>query len=175
MLKNLSIQAVFFVAVFLLISWFQELSLLPTDGELLVPKSNVESLTGETVELSSLSSNGNERQATLYYFWAPWCSVCKLSMPNLQEFHESQLEKPANERVKVVSVALSYESKQEIINFVADRKYDFTTVLGNNQTSEAFKIKGFPTYYLVDENGYLVSKSMGYSTELGMSLRTLTL
>lgn len=175
MLKNLSIQAVFFIAVFLLISWFQERNLLPTDGESALPQVEVETFDGLPINIGDIAKTDEVGQATLYYFWAPWCSVCKLSMPNLQAFHESQIEKPVSERVNIVSVALSYESKEEIINFIAERKYDFTTVLGNNQTSQAFKIKGFPTYYLVDGNGYLVSKSMGYSTEMGMILRTLTL
>ncbi|NVK25472.1 MAG: redoxin domain-containing protein [Gammaproteobacteria bacterium] len=170
MFKNLFIQAVFFVVVFLLISWFRESSLLPTDGEYALPEVTVERLSGQTVPLAQYSG-----KPTLYYFWAPWCSVCKLSMPNLQEFHESQMSKPEAERINVVSVALSYDSKQEVIDYVVDRKYQFTTVLGNVETGAAFKIKGFPTYYFVDENGCLVSKSMGYSTELGMFLRSLTL
>ena len=35
-----------------------------------------------------------------------------------------------------------------------------------------YQIVGFPTYYVIDEAGNLASKSMGYSTELGMRVRT---
>ena len=179
MLKNLSVQAVFFVAVFLVISWFRELSLLPTNGEQAMPDVMVESIaeqsSGQAISTMALLNTDGVNQPTLFYFWAPWCSVCKISMPNLEDFHQSQLDKPQEDRVKVVSVALSYESKQEVVDYLTDRKYQFTTVLGDGAISEAFKIKGFPTYYLVDKNGYLVSKSMGYSTELGMVLRSLTL
>ena len=180
LLINIFIQTVFFIAVFVFISWIRELKLLPTNGDTLVPDVQLQAVvlkkSDSSEQLANLiSSRDFVGQATLFYFWAPWCSVCKLSMPNLQEFHLSQVDNPKSKQVKVVAVALSYESEQEVINYLQERKYGFTSVLGDQQVSDAFKISAFPTYYLIDKNGYLVSKSMGYSTELGMILRSFIL
>ena len=170
MLKNLTLQALFFIGIFMLVSWFREMSLLPTNGEYLVPAAELVTLDNKPINLKDFQG-----KPALLYFWAPWCSVCKMSMPNLQQFYQTQQSKPEHERIQVIAIALSYESTQEVTEYIQERKYQFTALLGNNLTLEAFKIQGFPTYYLMDENGYLTSKSLGYSTELGMNLRSLTL
>lgn len=91
-------------------------------------------------------------------------------MPNLQEFHQQN-----GKNVKVVAIALSYDSKQEVLDFMANNDFDFEHVLGDMNVSQAFKIQGFPTYYIADEKGMLVAKSMGYSSEIGMHIRSYIL
>lgn len=162
MLKNLSIQALVFFIIFHSISWFRELSLLNADGTESIPPLSVQLPNGDQANLSQYSG-----RPVLYYFWAPWCTVCKVSMPNLEDFHQSN-----KGDIQIVAVALSYDSPEQITDFMADKEYNFDYVLGNMDVSEAFKIKGFPTYYLADKNGKLVAKSMGYTSELGMKIRS---
>lgn len=138
------------------------MTLLDTDGSMPVPSLEVKMPSGEAVNLTQYND-----QKTLYYFWAPWCTVCKVSMKNLQDFYRDN-----KDDVRVVAVALSYDSKQEVMDYIADNEYEFDYVLGNINVSEAFKIQGFPTYYIADDKGMLVSKSMGYTSELGMKIRS---
>jgi len=163
MLKNLLGHAIFFVVVFNLISWIRESNLLENNVE--TPAFELTSVDGRQVNSEDLKG-----KATLLYFWAPWCSVCHVSLPNLQGFYE---ENKAD--VNVVSVALSYEDISEVHMSIVDHQLQFTTLLGNMQIAEDFKISGFPTYYLLDEDGKVVSKSLGYSTQLGMELRAFIL
>lgn len=163
MFRSLFLQAIGFSALFLLISWFQTLELLDTSGTTQAPEIRLKATNDETIDLKQFQG-----KTTLVYFWAPWCTVCKLSMPNLQSFHENY-----GEKVNVVAVALSYESEDEVKQYMLDKAYSFPSLLGNHQISQEYKIKGFPTYYVLDEQGKVVSKSMGYSTELGIMLRSL--
>lgn len=154
-----------FFIIFHSISWLRELTLLDTDGSESVPSLQVQHSNGSQIDLSEYKG-----QPVVYYFWAPWCTVCKVSMPNLQEFHQQN-----DGKIKVVAVALSYDSEQEVIDFMESNQFDFDYVLGNVSVSQAFKIQGFPTYYMADEEGKLVAKSMGYSSELGMKIRSYIL
>ncbi|GAB2992432.1 TlpA family protein disulfide reductase [Psychrosphaera aestuarii] len=163
MLKNITVQALAFFLLFQLISWIRELPLLSSDEK--APGYTLTSLKG--TEFNSNIFNG---KPTIVFFWAPWCSVCKVSMPNLQSFYEEN-----GKDINVVSIALSYTSKQEVVDIIEKQSLTFTTLLGNDKTATDYKIKGFPTYYILDANGKVHAKSMGYSSELGIKARTLTL
>lgn len=164
-MKKFLLQALVFFIIFHSISWLRELTLLDTDGSNAVPSLQVQQASGERINLDEFKG-----QPVIYYFWAPWCTVCKVSMPNLQEFHSEN-----GEKIKVVAVALSYDSEQEVVDFMENNDFDFDYVLGNVNVSQAFKIQGFPTYYIADEEGMLVSKSMGYTSEIGMKIRSYIL
>ena len=165
MLKNITIQTLIFIAIFSAITWFKELSLLSTSGDIKAPDFELLDINGKQTSLASLSD-----KPTLLFFWAPWCSVCKFTMPNLQDFYESH-----SDEFNVVSVALSFQSSDEIVNFIRDENYTFPTLLGNDMLSKDYKIQGFPTYYVIDTDSIVVNKSMGYSTEIGMLLRSTIL
>ena len=162
MLKKLLLQAFVFFVIFHGISWLRELTLLDTDGSIAVPNLAVQQIDGNSVNLADYKG-----KPVVYYFWAPWCSVCKMSMPNLQDFHLENKDK-----VHVVAVALSYDSKDEVVAYMEENDFSFDYVLGNVMVSQAFKIQGYPTYYVADKDGMLVSKSMGYTSELGMQIRS---
>ena len=163
MLKNFAGHILFFVVVFNLISWIRETSLLDNDVE--TPAFQLMSVDGEQINSDDLKG-----KATLLYFWAPWCNVCHVSLPNLQEFYEEN-----KTDINVVSVVLSYEDISDVHISIVDHQLQFPTLLGNIQVAEDYKVSGFPTYYLLDEEGKVVSKSLGYSTQLGMELRAFIL
>lgn len=135
------------------------------DGEIEQPAVNTEfvlpSVTGEFIDISN-----NERKTVLYFF-APWCQVCHLSIDNLQ----TQYQK--NEDINVVAIALDYESKSDVDSFVSKHMLTFPIVYGNHAVKQHFNIKGYPSYYVVSENNEILAKSLGYSTELGIYLRTI--
>lgn len=101
-------------------------------------------------------------QRSLIYFFAPWCSICKFSMGN---FAHLEGELP------VVAVALDYRDEQEVADFVKGLDIDIPVLLGNVEIARAYKIKAFPTYYIINAEGKIEMSSMGYSTELGLKIR----
>ena len=104
----------------------------------------------------------------LVYFFAPWCSICSLSADNLNDLRAVRDES----ELKIVMVALSYGSRQEVVDFVAELDLQVPVLFGTEQQMMDYQIQGFPTYYVVDSSGRLQSKSLGYSTEWGMRFRT---
>ena len=163
MLKNLAGQALFFFIIFNLISWIRESALLASEE--MAPSFELASVNGQQINSADLKG-----KPTLLYFWAPWCTVCKVSLPNLQNYYQGN-----KEDVNVISIALSYEQVSDVHSAIVKHKLSFPTLLGNEGVANAYKISGFPTYYLLDKKGQVVSKSLGYSTQIGMELRTLIL
>jgi len=101
----------------------------------------------------------------IVYFFAPWCRVCRLSIGNL----DSLVEKG---RVQwATAVALDYADADEVREFVDGLGISLPVLLGNATTATDWSVRAFPTYYVIDSAGRIQSRSVGYSTWLGMWAR----
>ncbi|MDH5433234.1 MAG: TlpA family protein disulfide reductase, partial [Gammaproteobacteria bacterium] len=105
---------------------------------------------------------------TLIYFFAPWCQVCHASIDNLEDIYQSE-----KDNINIYLVALDWKNLEEILDFLSQHQLSMPVLLGTNQTRSEYKIKGYPSYYLIDSDGKIVSKNFGYSTELGLRVRVL--
>jgi thiol-disulfide isomerase/thioredoxin len=176
-IKKWTLQIIIFVTLFWCISYYKERNMLTT----LVPEQNKQQAmasadkVGATAELSTflptlkgdpIEVKAQDKQ-TIIYFFAPWCQICHLSIGNLQSIYEK------NPHIDIISVALDYESVEDIRDFTNQHQLTFPVVLGNSQVKKQFKISGYPSYYVLNKNNEIVGKSMGYSTELGLYLRSL--
>jgi len=99
------------------------------------------------------------------YFFAPWCFYCRNSIDNLDALVDSGQVGWAS------AVALSYDGENEVRAFVERSGTRLPVLLGTPRTGADWSVRAFPTYYLVDGEGRIVSRSVGYSTALGMRLR----
>lgn len=125
------------------------------------PTHHLSTITGDNISLQS------QGKTTVIYFFAPWCQVCHASIGNLQTIFQN------NEQVDVIAVALDYTSSNEVMKFTQKHQLTFPIALGDAQTKQDFAITGYPSYYVLDENSVITAKSMGYSSELGLYLRSL--
>ncbi len=162
LIKNISVFFILFFCIFFLGSWLREANMLSTGPDVSAPPFELQSLAG--IPVSSDSLRGKK---TLIYFFAPWCPICRISMPNLEDFHHEK-----GREVNVVAIALDYESHEELLAFKEEYALTFPILEGTKVTQEAYRIQGYPSYYILDENGMVTHKSMGYSTEIGMVLRS---
>lgn len=165
MLRSLLIQVISFVGIFAIIfnvfSWFKETSMLSTDTQISVEADTIPTLMNSTVELHSKDAK------TIVYFFAPWCQICHLSIDNLQDFYIK------NENVNVVAVALDYIEGGEVSYFAKQHELTFPIALGTERIKKKYNVIAYPSYYVIDEENTVIAKSLGYSTEFGMYLRTL--
>ncbi len=99
------------------------------------------------------------------YFFAPWCFYCRNSIGNLDRLVKSG--KLAWARV----VALEYGDLDEVREFIKETGVDLPVLLGNQQTTRDWQIRAFPTYFVIDKDGQITSRSVGYSTSIGLQTR----
>jgi len=104
-------------------------------------------------------------EAGIIYFFAPWCGYCRNSIDNLDQLVQDGEVRWAS------AIALSYSNPDEVRGFVSDTEIDLPVFLGTAQTSSDWGIQAFPTYFVIDATGAIHSRSVGYSTWLGIRLR----
>ncbi len=155
-------QILLFIGIFVAISWWQKKDMLPTSSQALAPAFNLVSMNGKVFNFDPKQQNKN----TLIYFFAPWCSICHVSIDNIEAIRKS-----APDKYNFIVIALDWKNKQEVEAFLSDHELNMPVLLGTDQTQLDFKIKGFPSYYVIDKQGILQSKDFGYTTELGMRVR----
>lgn len=146
-------------SIFFGISWYKERTLLAAASA--APAFIAITADGELFRSSELQG-----KPTLLYFFAPWCGICRLSMPNLKYLQAD------NEGLAVYAIALQYDSPQQVAEFVADLELEVPVLLGNQQLATDYQIQAFPTYYVINAEGQVSAKSLGYSTALGLWLRS---
>ncbi len=104
--------------------------------------------------------------AGVVYFFAPWCGVCRHSISNLDK-------QVLDGSIRwATAIALDYGSVQEVSEFVASTGIGLPVLLGSDVTARDWEIRGFPTYFVIDADGNISSRSVGYSTAIGLRLRT---
>jgi thiol-disulfide isomerase/thioredoxin len=105
-------------------------------------------------------------QPGIVYFFAPWCRVCRVSIGNLDSLVEDG-------RVGWATVvALDYADAEEVWDFIERTGVSLPVLLGTARTAADWSVRAFPTYYVIDSSGRIHSRSVGYSTWLGMWARS---
>jgi len=170
LLRSLLLQTIFFVIVFNVISWFRETSMLANDAKMPLNTYKVEQVitkTNQSKQDNSAIFVQAQGKKTVLYFFAPWCQICNLSIENLEALHQK------NKKLAIMAIALDYEDRQSVVDFVKRHQLTFPVVYGTADIKVAFKIKAYPSYYILSKENSIVGKSLGYSTETGLFLRTL--
>jgi thiol-disulfide isomerase/thioredoxin len=104
-------------------------------------------------------------QAGIVYFFAPWCGVCRASIGNLDGL-------VARGQVAWGTVvALDYADAAEVRDFIDRTGVSLPVLLGDAQTAADWSVRAFPTYYVIDASGRIDSRSVGYSSWIGMWVR----
>jgi hypothetical protein len=70
-------------------------------------------------------------------------------------------------------IALDYDTPAAVRDYAERHGLDGLVLLGNAETAAAFRIYGYPTYYVVNAAGRIVSRDFGYTTLPGLWARTL--
>jgi peroxiredoxin len=121
-------------------------------------------------ELPLLDGGGGQSairtgEAGVVYFFAPWCRVCRASIDNLDDL-------VSDGRIGwATTVALDYADADEVREFIERTGVTLPVLMGDPDTAADWSIRGFPTYYVIDAEGRIHSRSVGYSTWLGMWFR----
>lgn len=100
-------------------------------------------------------------------FFAPWCTVCSLESDNWARIQSWRPD------VQVLAVALAWEDKASVLEFVGDDRGRYPVLLGTDTVQEAYKVDSFPTHYIIDAEGRIAWQGSGYTPTVGMLLRLL--
>ncbi len=118
---------------------------------------------GSDAMVSTASLHGKK---TVLLFWAPWCGVCGAESDNIKALHRR-----LGDDVNVISIALAYESIEDVEDFARRHEIDYPVLLGSQRQADDYNVTSFPTAYILDEQGRVAHTVVGYTTQLGLHLR----
>lgn len=94
-------------------------------------------------------------------FWASWCEPCKRSFPWMNELQQQYGENG----FEIIAVNLD-ESRNDAEAFLEKMPAKFDVAFDKSgKTAEAYNLKAMPSSFLIDRDGKLVHKSLGYRAE----------
>ena len=161
--KRRALEALGFVVIVAGIQAWRARDLLPADQRTRAPHFELTSLDGRSWRSTDLAG----RPAVIYFF-APWCGVCAASSPQLRWFHRWR-----GDAVQVLLIGLDYSSPAELHEYARKHSLTMPVLAGNPSTGADYRIRGYPTYYVVDAQGRIARRDVGLTTVVGLWFRTL--
>ncbi|MBE2254212.1 MAG: TlpA family protein disulfide reductase [Myxococcus sp.] len=128
-----------------------------------LPAFELKTLSGGAVTSSSFTG-----KPALLAFWAPWCTVCETESRNL-----GWAQTLVGDRARVVSVATAWQTPEQVTAYAQRNGVDYPVLLDEVGLADQLNVTAFPTVYFVDERGHIKGSAVGYTTTLGLVLRTL--
>jgi peroxiredoxin len=162
--RSLLFNGVLILAVFILVTTFQSRNMLATGGQV-APELRGTTLEGEYYDLEGAGS-----RPALVYFFAPWCKICAASADNLNRLRRWRSETD----LEMVAVALDWGDVEEVRDYVQSHELDIPIVLGDSNVARQWQIYAFPSYYVLDSEHRIARRDIGYSSQLGLLWRALT-
>lgn len=119
-------------------------------------------LDGVTIDGRTLTLSGPPR-ATLVYFWATWCPVCRLEEGAIGSI---VVDHP------VVTVAMQSGTDTDLARHQKERGLAVPVL--NDTTGELatnWGVRVTPTFFVVDRQGHIRFRETGYTSEAGLRFR----
>jgi thiol-disulfide isomerase/thioredoxin len=147
-----------FALIFYGVLWWQTKDMLSASGDVQINPLTLVSLEGSVHTVAP-----DHQRATLLYFFAPWCSVCEATIGHLDDVDP--------QRYNIVVIALDYDNTNDVADFIDRTGLSKAVYLGTRELREAFQVKGYPTFYILDPDFRVIDKSMGYATVLELKIK----
>jgi thiol-disulfide isomerase/thioredoxin len=104
----------------------------------------------------------SKERPDLLFFWATWCVICKVSVPEMMAF--------AKERGLDV-IAVTDEDPELVKKFLADYKEPFPEIVAidpHRVTFQGYGVSGTPTFVIVDPEAIVQFYQTGYTGDGGL-------
>ena len=125
----------------------------------------VEATEVNTLERLTQQLNAQKGHVVYVDFWASWCVPCRQSFPWMNELQEKYKAKG----LKVISINLDH-NKELATQFLQQNPANFQIIYdAKGLIARKYKLKGMPSSFIVDQNGDLVSKHVGFNKEKALA------
>ena len=113
----------------------------------------------KTIDDKTMRISDFKGKIVLIDFWATWCRPCVATMRELKKVYERY-----GDKIVIISISLNKE-KNDVIEFI--NKEGIKWIIGwdpKGDIARKFNIKAIPTLLIVNKDGILVKKVVGYHT-----------
>jgi len=161
---------IFFVALFAIILIFSGCQLksqkkeVPTQNKQeetkIEQKHKMPSFTLTSVDGTTVNSDQFKGKVLLIDFWATWCPPCREAIPHLIQMKKEHKD----EDFDIVGISLDGSDKiDKVKKFISDVGINYNICMGSDSVEKDFGgIPAIPTIFLIDKNGSIVNKWIGF-------------
>jgi peroxiredoxin len=113
-------------------------------------RKNAAKFTLADVNGAQVSLADYKGKVLLLNFWATWCGPCKIEIPWFVQFNRTYKDRG----FAVVGVSLDDDGWKSVKPYLAEKKIDYTVVVGNNDVSKSYgDVESLPTTFIIDRDG----------------------
>jgi cytochrome c biogenesis protein CcmG, thiol:disulfide interchange protein DsbE len=152
------------IALLIGAGWFARDRFLPIEVGSRAPEFAAVDLDGRPVKLSDLAG-----EVVLLNIWATWCPPCREEMPSMQRLHK----KMGEDGVNIIAVSIDAPiGSRDLTGNVGGDVADFAKDLGltfpiwhdpAGRIQQTYRTTGVPESFVIDRNGTIVKKVVGFS------------
>lgn len=127
--------------------------------DLAAPTFKLVNLEGKEVSLADLKG-----KVVILDFWATWCGPCKASFPGMQNAVNKFKDRDDVAFLFIDTWENSVDDKRKnAADFIEKNNYSFNVLLDNDsKVVSDFKVEGIPTKFVLDGNGKIRFKAVGF-------------
>lgn len=129
----------------------------PKEKRPLAPDFTLTSVAGKTITLSQLRG-----KVVLLDFWATWCAPCRLAIPHLNGLYKAYRERG----LEIIGLSLDKGSPERVRKFALNMGIEYAIIMADDDLVKKYGISPIPTTYLIDREGYITNKWIGFSQTL---------
>jgi thiol-disulfide isomerase/thioredoxin len=124
----------------------------------MAPDFTAKTFDGKEVSLSDLRG-----KIVIIDFWATWCGPCRRTMPLLDKFYKDE----RGEDVEVYGINVWERGGTEKVQpFIEKEGYRFPILLADNEVASRYGVSGIPTMFVIDKEGRVAYKHVGYNPQI---------
>jgi peroxiredoxin len=121
-------------------------------GKIKAPDFTLKDLAGQDRSLSSF-----RKKLVLINFWGAWCYYCREEMPSFQRFYD----RFKGEGLEIIAVNVQ-DTEAVARDYIKKNRHTFPVLLdATSSVTGMYGIRGFPTTFIVDQEGYLRAMLVG--------------
>ena len=94
--------------------------------------------------------------------WATWCPPCRDEIPVLIDLYSQYRD----EGLVILGVGLDRGGAPDLVPFVEKYSITYPILVGGRAVSEAYKVTGIPTTFIIGRDGRIVAKHVGFAMEM---------
>jgi len=114
-------------------------------------------LEGKVVRLADYKG-----KVVLVDFWATWCGPCRRELPHLKALQD----RFGKQGFVVLGISVDHQGQERVRSFVRKNGVTWPTLLADATVLADYgDVRAIPTKFLIDRQGRVAGRLMGYATE----------